>query len=139
MSAKTLFYGSLALAAIGLILTLATGDHTLSAYLVGSGLGGAAVSTLLRERREVFSVEEMFATVRTAERAAFNEGVRFALEWEEHFVRDAEPETPDHAFGNLVMVLRPRRQKKTSKSNPEQFLRVFRAEGRKRIFGSAQP
>jgi hypothetical protein len=138
MSATTLFYGSLALAALGLILTLGTGDHALAAYLVGSGLGGAAVSTLLREKREVFSVEEMFATVRKAEQSAFNEGIRFALEWEEHYVRGEEPLTPDHAVGDFVLVLRPRRQKKTSKSNPEKFLRAFQAEGRKRIFGSAE-
>ena len=139
MSAKTVFYGSLALAALGLVLMLATGNHSLSAYFVGSGLGGAAVSALLGDRREVFSVEEMFATVRAAEQSAFNEGVRFALDWEEHYVRGTAPPTPDHAFGEFTLVLKPRAiRKKTSAANPEQRLRAFQSEGRQRVFGSVE-
>ena len=80
MSAETLFYPSLGFAALGVILLLITGNHTLSAYIVGSGLSAAAVAKLLRGKPQAFSVEEMFATVRKAEHLAFNEGVRFALD-----------------------------------------------------------
>jgi hypothetical protein len=137
VSVDRLFYGSLALAALGIILTLITGNHTLAAYIVGSGLGGAAATRLLEKKREAFSVEEMVSTVRAAERSAFNEGVRFALEWEEHYVRGAEPITPDHEFGSHTLTLKPRPiRKKLSASNPERRLRAMQAHGRKRVFGT---
>jgi hypothetical protein len=131
-----LLYGSLLLALSGFFMELFATEHPLWAYLAGSGLGGAVVSAWQMQKPHSYSAEEMSEAVRRAEQAGFDEGVRFALEWEEHYVKGAEPLTQDHAFGEYTLALKPRRKiKKRSSAHPEKRLRAFQAEGRLRCLG----
>jgi hypothetical protein len=132
-----LLYGSLLLALVGFYMEFFATEHPIWGYLIGSGLGGAVVSAWQRRRPHSYSADEMSDAVRRAERSGFDEGVRFALEWEEHYVKGREPLTQDHAFGAYTLTLKPRRNfKKRSAENLEKRLRAIQAEGRLRVFGA---
>jgi hypothetical protein len=133
---SALFYGSLLLAFFGLFMELFATEHPFWAYLTGSGLGAAVTSAWGMQKPQAYSAEEMSDAVRRAEQSGFDEGVRFALEWEEHYVRGAKPLTQDHIFGEYTLTLKPRRNiKKKSSENPEKRLRAIQAEGRLRCLG----
>jgi hypothetical protein len=131
----SLFYGSLLLGLFGLLMEVIGTEHPLWAYVTGSGLGAAVVTAWRIPKPHSYSAEEVSEAVRHAEQSGFNEGVRFALEWEEHYVRSAQPLTEEHVFGEYTLLLKPRKMKKRTAENPEQRLRAIQAEGRLQCLG----
>jgi hypothetical protein len=97
-----MFYGLVILGFAGAGASALTGDYGLWAYLTGTGLGGALVATF-RPRLVGPCVcgDELAAAISAAERSGFDEGVRYGVEWEDHYLRRAEPLSEDHVFDGL--------------------------------------
>jgi hypothetical protein len=90
-----LFYGLVILGLAGAGASALTGDYGVWAYLTGTGLGGALIAAS-RPRLVGPCVcgNELAAAIAAAERSGFDEGVRFGVEWEDHYLRRAEPLRP---------------------------------------------